>query len=196
VHADTRVVLALALAAVPACDREDEDEDEGISVEIRDAHASWNAANHSLASAYDRFVTHVQLEQFGEIDRECADGGVVHLVGRMSEHRDFQLDAMFDDCTEEGVVLDGHLTLTASLELFYDEGTGAAFDHDDIRALVIVDYHGMLQLDGDAAGSCFIAAQVHASALIFAGFASDAVVVDGEVCGFDANAVVLGAATP
>ncbi len=184
---DTGAVLAFALAAIPACDGE---EAAGEAVEMRDAQASWNAVNHSLASGYDQFIARVQLERFGEIELECADGGVLHLGGRMSERRDFQLDATFDDCTDDGVVLAGNLALTASLEFFVDEGSTAAFNHDDIRALVIVDYHGMLQLDGAAAGSCFIATQVHASALIFAGFASNTVVVDGEVCGHDANAVV------
>lgn len=159
---------------------------------MRDAQWGWNATNHSLASAYAQFVAHVEIEEFGAIDLECADGGALHLQGRMSEQRDFELDGAFDDCTDEGVVLDGDLTLTASLELFVDEESAAAFDHDDIRALVIVDYHGLLQLDGAAAGTCVMDAQVHANALIFEGFASTMVVVDGELCGIDANAVVHG----
>ncbi len=181
-NAGIRVVLACV--AIVACDVEHAEE-----IDLRDASAGWRAVNHALAPAYAEFAATVQLEQFGEVELACTGGGTVTLVGRMSERRDFQLDAMLDACSEAGVVLDGNLTVTASLELFFEQGA-ASYDHDDIRALVIVDYHGMMELDGTA---CSIAAQVHANGLVFAGFASDAIVVDGELCELDANAVVRAA---
>lgn len=180
-----RNAVALVLAALPACDAYDAE-----PVELRDAHVGWNAANHAFAGGYADLAARMDVEEYAEIDIACRDGGSLHVGGWMTERRDFQLDAVFDECSDaNAVVLDGNLTVSASLGLFFEDGA-VDYDHDDIGALVIVDYHGMLHLDGEAIGACPIATKVHANGLVFAGFGSHGVVVEGELCGHDADAVV------
>jgi hypothetical protein len=193
----TRLVLAMAMAfALPLGCGDDGDDDGDNQLDERQAQTSWSAANHAAASAHSDFAANVVLGQHGDISIACDGGGLLHVAGTMNETHDFDLDVSYDDCIEDGVMINGNVSIVAvvdvDLDLDDDDDDDPLDDDDDdgLAARVLVDYEGLLQLDGDIEGTCVIDAQVRAETLIFEHFASAGVSIEGTVCGHDADDVI------
>jgi hypothetical protein len=181
-----RFALSFALAAVSACD--DADARRSMpELDVSEAETSWYAANHAVAVAQTGLLERVEAGERADILVRCPGGGRMRLVGESNAAQDFQLDAMFEDCIDEGVMLGGDLTIVASVELEGD------LPEDGGAATVFVDYQGRLRLDGDVEGACAIDAQVRAPALALDTYGVGQTVVEGTVCGHEAAAVVSGA---
>lgn len=179
-----RLALALAMAVAPSLSCGDADD-----IDVRDAQTSWTATNRAVAAAHTNFSAHVVFGDHGEVSAGCSGGGLVHLVGTMRAEHDFELDAQFDACVEDGVVINGDLTVTADVDVDLDDIDDG---HGGASVLVVVDYQGKLELDGDVEGTCTIDAQVHAGAVAFEQFFAAGVTVEGSLCGHDAAAVIHG----
>jgi hypothetical protein len=176
--------LALALLAPLGCD-DDSDDD----VDAREAEIGWTATNRAMASGHDDFAAQVELTASGDLQATCAGGGSMYMVGRMNEVDDFRLDVEFDECVADDVMIDGSVTLVASVDVDVD------IDGDDgDHAGAAVDWDGDLVLSGDVEGTCSIDASVRAGALVFDDFAAAGVTVEGHICDHDAELVVHGEA--
>jgi hypothetical protein len=184
VQVRARLALSFALAAATACDETDAEMPE---LDVSEAETSWYAANHAVAVAQTGLLDRVDAGERADILVRCPGGGRMRLVGESNAHEDFQLDAMFEDCIDAGVMIGGDLTIVASVQL---EGE---LPEDGGAATVFVDYQGRLQLDGDVEGACAIDAQVRAPALALDNYGAGETVVQGTVCGHEAAAVVSGA---
>jgi hypothetical protein len=189
----TNIALTVALLmSMPfACDKGDDGSDD---IEPREAEASWHASNQALASGHHKFDAEVRRGEDGEVRVDCEDGGILVLSGTMNENDDFQLDATYDGCIQDGVIIDGDLTFIASLDVDIDLDTtddDEDGDEDHAAARLLLDYQGRLEYDGDVEGTCVVDAQLHAQAVAFDDFAGAGVTAEGTICGHDAS-IVLG----
>jgi hypothetical protein len=177
-----RFTLLAALATAVACS----DGGDAEAIGTRDAELGWYAANHAVAVAQLGLLDRLDAGERGDILVRCADGGRMRLVGESNHQDDLQLDAMFEDCIDEGVMIGGDLTIVASIEhpVELAEGGGSAG--------VFVDYRGRLRLDGDAEGACEIDVQVRTPAPGVVAPSDDEIAIGGTVCGLDARAVLQG----
>lgn len=180
------VLLVSALLAPMGCDGDEPT----TSIDVRDAEAGWYAANHAVAVGQVDLLDRVDAGEIGDILVRCPDGGRLRLVGESNDQSDFQLDAMFEDCIDAGVMMSGDLTIVASVGL--GEGAEGELPEDGGSAELVVDYQGRLRLDGDIEGSCGIDVHVRAPAVAYSGVTNVGVTVEGTVCGHDAFAVVHG----
>lgn len=181
----TFVAFALipALATPLACD----EGGLGDTVAMRDAEAGWYAANHAVAIAEPELLDRIDAHDRGDILVRCPDGGRLRLVGEQNDANDFAMQAMFEDCMDEGVMIGGDLDIVASVGL-----GDAALPEDGGSGTLFVAYNGHLHLDGDAEGSCEIDVDVHAPAVSHSDLVGIDVQVEGSVCGHDAYAVIHG----
>jgi hypothetical protein len=178
------MTLGLALFAPLGCDDDDSDD-----VDTREAEVGWAATNHAMASGHDSFAAQVELTASGDLEASCEGGGSMYMVGRMNDEDDFRLDVDFDGCVADDVMIDGTVTLVASVDVDVDiDGD----DGDHAGAAVIVDWDGDLVFSGDVEGTCSIDASVRAGALVFDDFAAAGVTVEGHICDHDADIVVHG----
>jgi hypothetical protein len=159
----------VALATPLACSGGAHDEPIGI----RDAEAGWYAANHAVAVAEPELLDRMAAGIVADILVRCPDGGDLRLVGEGEGDHDLAIDATFEDCIDNGVMIGGELGIVAAI---------------DARDMVSVDYQGRLQLDGDVEGRCAIDVQVEVPAL----GDEPAMEIGGSVCGQDAYAVIHG----
>lgn len=181
----TKLVLALvpALATPLGCD----DGGLGDPMAMREAEAGWYSANHAVALAEPELLDRIDTHAHGDILVRCKDGGRLRLVGAQNDENDFELQAMFEDCIDEGVMIGGELEIVASVSL-----GDAALPEDGGAGTLLVAYDGHLRLDGDAEGNCPIDVQVHAPAVSYGDLTGLDVDVEGSVCGHDAYAVIHG----
>lgn len=180
----SRITLGLALLAPFGCD-----DDESDDVDEREAEIGWTATNHAMAAGHDSFAAQVELTTSGDLQTSCEGGGSMYLVGRMNEADDFRLDVEFDGCVADDVMIDGTVTLGASVDVDVDiDGD----DGDHAGAAVVVDWDGDLVFSGDVEGTCSIDASVRAGALVFDDFAAAGVSVEGHICDHDAELVLHG----
>ena len=178
--------LALCVLVPFGCDPENDGSDD---VDTREAEVGWTAMNHAAAGAHDDFAANVELATDGEVELDCEGGGSLFVTGRMNADDDFQLDLDYQGCASDDVVIDGSVSLVASVDVDVDiDGD----DGDHAAAQVVVDYDGHLTFRGDVDGSCTIDATVRAGAVVFDGFAGAGVTAEGHVCDHDASVVITG----
>jgi hypothetical protein len=187
-RATVSAFLALCVLVPFGCDP---DNDGRFEVDERDAEVGWTAMNHAAAGAHDDFSANVELATEGDVELECEGGGSLLVTGRMNAADDFQLDFDYDGCVDDDVVIDGSVSLVASVEVDVDID-GDAGDH--AAASVVVDYDGQLTFDGAVEGSCTIDASIRAGAVVFEDFAAAGVEAEGHVCDHDASVVITGEA--
>lgn len=181
-----RLTVALAFSTLLACDSDD---DAGDDMDPRDAAVGWEATNDVVAHGHTQFTTKVGSGTDGELHLACMYSGELHLVGRVNDASDFELDATFTNCTGDEVTIDGQVSLVAALDIDVD------IDDDDQQpdhagAAVTIDYTGQLAFSGEVEGTCNIDTHVHAGAVVFDGYAAAGVTVEGTLCGNDADLVV------
>lgn len=115
------------------------------------------------------------------------------MDGRQSRRVDGPLELLVvsraDDCISDGVIINGVVSIVAvaDLDVHIDDDDD---EEDGLDASVVIDYDGVLELDGDIEGTCSIDAEVTAHAVVFEHFASAGVTVEGTVCGHDADEIV------
>jgi hypothetical protein len=159
----------LALATPLACSGGAHDEPIGM----RDAEAGWYAASHAVAVAEPELLARIDAGIVADILVRCPDGGDLRLVGEGDDAHELAIDATFEDCIDNGVMMGGELGIVAAI---------------DEREMLSVDYQGRLRLDGDVEGRCAIDVQVQVPEL----GEEPVTAIGGTVCGQDAYAVIHG----
>jgi hypothetical protein len=175
-----RLLCALSLTAALACSSDDEDD-----IELRDAQVSWDATSRALANARFELGQANPSQYDGNLRIDCEGGGTLSVV-RLQDAGKFNLDATFDGCGQEGLEIDGELSLVASIAVDFDED-----DHlRDGSLAVLVDYAGWLELRGNVEGLCVVDAQLRVGAATIDDHTTVGAEVSGTLCGHDAADVV------
>lgn len=185
--ASTRLFVAMAFVLPLACGGDDDNDNDDL--DQRQAKESWSAASHSAASAHSDFAANVVLGEQGDISVACQGGGLLHVTGTMDEANQFDLDISYEDCIDNGVMINGDVSIVAVVDVDVDIDDDDNED-DSVQAHVIVDYDGLLELDGDVEGTCIVDAEVRAGAVIFDHYAGAGVTIEGTICGHEASDVV------
>lgn len=171
-------LVTLAIAVLPAC--ADDDEVDG------DVARGWRATNLAIGEQQADWGTSVDVDGNLTLDLGCTDGGRAHIEGSYTNAESFDVSIEFDGCTADGVTISGDLAMHAEVAT-----TATSTD-------VSISYSGDLQWSGDAQGSCAIDVSASVSTEITGSGADTEVEVDaefrGEVCGYDAQAVVSASA--
>lgn len=117
-----------------------------------------------------------------DVSLDCPDGGSYRVAGSYDNDEKFDLTMAFDGCGADGVVIDGELALHAEVAV------------SESSTRVSMSYEGDLEWSGAAKGSCAI----DMTAMVAVETGHDSAEVDaefhGDICGYDADAVVHAAA--
>jgi hypothetical protein len=150
--------------------------------DVETASVAWRSVRVASQSGQQEFYTNVEHGSDAELTMSCVEGGSLTLDGRISDKNEFSLNLAFDACGSEGVVVDGLLSISASIAL---SGTSA-----EIR----IDYIGQLEVSGEVELSCEIDAtgRIAAEATPDGGRAE--LRFSGRICGASADAVVEASA--
>ena len=142
-----------------------------------DATNGWRATQLAIGQSQGDWAD-VAVDGSLDVDLDCAGGGSYRVVGSYSDDQAFDLTLEFDGCAAEDVVIDGALSMHAEVEV------------SENSTRVAVSYDGELSWSGAAKGSCGI----NATALVAVQSDGNSSEVDvefhGEICGYDADAVV------
>jgi hypothetical protein len=162
-------LLLTSAFLLPACaDGDDPDPD---------AVAGWRAASTALGSQGAQWQGEADVDGTLDTDLVCPSGGQYVVEGNISDANEFDVSVTFDGCNEGGVLISGHLSLHAEVEV------------TESSSRVHVDYQGELTFTGEAEGSCEIDMVIDVEAQ-GGNDPSAHVSVHGEICGYSADAVV------
>jgi hypothetical protein len=139
-----------------------------------DATNGWRATQLAIGDDEAQWQQQVDVDGKLDVSLECPDGGSYRAAGAYTDGTKFDLVLEFDGCSADGVVIDGDLSLHAEVEVGEDS------------ARVATSYEGSLTWSGEANGSC----DVDMTALVAVESSEVDVEVHGEICGYEADAVV------
>jgi hypothetical protein len=163
-------LLALPLLVVGCSSGDDGD--------VETAAQAWRAVNVASQPGQQEFQAAVELGTEGELKVNCPEGGSLTLDGRLSDQHDFSFNLAFDGCGANDVIIDGVLSMSASVRV------------SDSSAEIRFDYVGQLELSGAIEATCDIDATGRVAAETSASGSSAEVSFSGRICGASANAVV------
>ena len=143
-----------------------------------DASRGWRATQLAFADDQTEWQEGVDVDGSLDVSLGCPDGGSYRAVGTFANNETFDLSVEFENCSADGVVIDGSLALYAKVEV------------DEHGTRVETSYSGELTWSGAAQGSCGI--DMTASVVVATSDDSSEVDVEfhGEICGYEADAVV------
>lgn len=176
-----RLLCALSLTAALGCSADDADD-----LELRDAKVSWDATSRALTEARVELEQRVPNHYDGTLRIDCEQGGALNVVRQREQDGEFQLDAAFDACAHDGLVIDGELSLVTSVAIDVDDEV----DLRDGSLAVLVGYSGWLELSGSVDGLCVVDAQLRVGAATIDHHFTIGAAVSGTLCGHDAADVV------
>jgi hypothetical protein len=143
-----------------------------------DASRGWRATQLAFGDDMTEWEQGALVDGSLDVSLECPDGGSYRAVGTYSSDNTFDLTVEFEGCGADGVVIDGALALHAEVDI------------DEHGTRVQTSYEGDLTWSGEASGSC----DIDMSASVVVAVDDDSADVDaefhGEICGYDADAVV------
>ena len=143
-----------------------------------DASRGWRATQLAFADDQADWQQGVDVDGSLDVSFDCPGGGSYRAVGTYSNSEAFDLSVEFESCSADGIVIDGSLDLHA--EVVVDENS----------TRVETSYVGDLTWSGEVEGSCGIDMTASVS-VVTSGDKSDVdVEVHGDICGYDADAVV------
>ena len=143
-----------------------------------DATKGWRATQLAFGDDQAEWEQGVDVDGSLDVSLDCPDGGSYRAVGTYAANDTFDLSVEFEGCGADGVVIDGTLALHAEVDI------------DEHGTRVETTYEGELTWSGEANGSCGI----DMSASVVVAVDDDSADVDaefhGDICGYDADAVV------
>ncbi|MBC8071348.1 MAG: hypothetical protein IAG13_23685 [Deltaproteobacteria bacterium] len=165
-------LLLTSAFLLPACADDDPDPD---------AVAGWRAASTALGSQGAQWKAEADAD--GELDTDlvCPSGGQYVVEGNIADANEFDVSVTFEGCNADGVLISGHLSMHAEVEL------------TENSSRVHVDYQGELSFTGEAEATCEIDVVADVVVETTGGNDPSAHVeasFHGEICGYSAAAVV------
>jgi hypothetical protein len=177
-HLPLSLVAASFALVLSAC----ADDDEVDSSTSR----GWRATNMAVGESQEEWSAGVDAKGELALDSACAGGGTATITGSYGGENEYEVSIAFDGCEADGVVIAGELALQASVEI------------TDTSTAVSVSYTGELTWSGAAEGTCAIDVDAELTTSVQGTGADAKFDVDaefnGEVCGYDASAVVTASA--
>lgn len=143
-----------------------------------DATKGWRATQVAIGETQNEWKDIADVDGSLDVDLECTGGGSYRVVGSVTDTETFDISLDFDDCSAEGVVIDGSLSMHAEVEV------------SENSTRVAVSYEGDLKWSGAAEGSCSIDATMRVAVQSDESSSEVDVEVHGDICGYDADAVV------
>lgn len=172
--------LLIGLLALPfsiiGCSSSSDDGD------VESASQGWRSVSLATQSGQQEFQAAVEVGTQGELTVSCPEGGSLTLDGRISDPNDLSLNLAFDACGSDGTVVDGLLSMSATVAV------------TETSAEVRFDYVGHLELSGAVELSCEIDATGRVAAQAHGDGGSAEVSFSGRICGAKASAVVKASA--
>lgn len=143
-----------------------------------DATKGWRATQLAIGETQNDWKDISEVDGSLDVDLECTGGGSYRVVGSVTDNETFDVSLDFDNCSAENVVIDGSLSMHAEIEV------------TENSSRVAVSYDGDLKWSGAAEGSCSIDATMLVAVQSDASSSEVDVEVHGDICGYDADAVV------
>lgn len=166
-----RLVLSLLVTTFAPLGCADDDVDGDVA-------AGWRATSKVLGEQQLMWDAEAEDGRL-EVSIGCADGGSASAEGTFDGSDQYSVTMAFDGCRADGVVISGSLSIYTEIVVTEDS------------AEVTSTMEGTLRWSGAVEGECSIDMEL-AVAADASGEA--AVSIEGELCGYDAHAVVTASA--
>ena len=143
-----------------------------------DASRGWRATQLAFGDDQTEWQEGVDVQGSLDVTLDCSGGGSYRAVGTYADDNTFDLTVEFEGCSTDGVVIDGSLALHAEVDI---DAHGTRVD---------TSYAGDLTWSGAANGSCDIDVTASVSVVTEGDMADVDAEFHGDICGYDADAVV------
>jgi hypothetical protein len=147
-----------------------------------DASKGWRATQLAFGDDASAWQQGADIDGSLDVALDCPGGGSYRAVGSYTDGNTFDLTVEFEGCSAEGVVIDGSLAMHAKVTI------------DEHGTHVETSYAGELAWAGAANDSCSIDVTASVSVTTDDDSADVDAEFHGEICGYDADAVVHASA--